>query len=561
MVKKIKVLSIVLCLLASTILGTTGCTTTTSNKEGANSEYADREKKITMSYYLGGFGEAHMNAIAKDFMDNYDEDIYLEMKPYVDSANMRSLIQAGEDQGDIIHLSVDMFRNSAYLEELSEVLNMSALGEDAIIKDKDINKYQYYMEDYYVDGEKKTGVFQMPSGKSSYYAFAVNETTLEEAFGGEEYVLPRTTDEFFAFGKTLLDKGVYLTSAAISDATGGGDYLTYLYKLWFAQLTGIEAYDKFCMGEVYNAQNGTWALADGNDMRILSDNKDEIINAYKVCDTLLRPENMYLHSSSNELDYLKNDIVFGGGGCGSNRAKTAFLFIGSWYEKEIEPLIKDGLIEADQTYGIMRAPVVSSLVEYLDYRNGSAYMSDNMLAAVIQTIDEGGTSYEGVSEKDFARIKEARKMAVSQISSDIVVPKIKDESKREDIYKVIRYLASDRAQKVAAEVVGGLNMLPFGADVTPQDLDITPTNFIKEYNEYTRDPENILVDYSHINTIASQHLLHRWVYIPGGGRLSAYIYSTPTPQTPEQMYDSLYKNLSVNWPNYVKNYKTALGID
>lgn len=557
MIRKIKVLSIVLCLVLSTVLGTIGCTTT-SGGEAANSEYAKRKKKITMSYYLGGYGEDHMNAIAKDFMDNYDEDIYLEMKPYVDSANMRSLIQAGEDQGDIIQLSVDMFRNSAYLEELSELANMTALGEENVIKDKDIKAYEYYLEDYYVNGEKKTGVFQLPSGPRSSYAFAVNETTLAEAFGDENYTLPRTTDEFFAFGNTLLDKGVFLTSAAISDATGGGDYMTYLYQLWFAQLTGLEAYDKFCMGEVYNASTGTWALSDGNDMSILSNNKDEIIDAYTVCNTLLSADNMYIHSSSRELDYLKNDIVFGGGGCGSNRAKTAFLFIGSWFEKEIEPLIKDGLIEENQTYGVMRAPVASSLVKYLEYRNGGAYMSDSMLADVIQAIDEGKTSYAGVSEKDFARIKEARKMAVSQISSDIVVPKIKDESKREDIYKVLRYICSDRAQKVAAEAVGGSFMLPFGS--TTQKLDVKETNFIQEYKKFNYESENLIVDYSHINTLASQHLLHRWSYIPGGERVTVYIYSTENPQTPEKMYDALYKNLSANWPNYIKNYKTALGV-
>lgn len=556
MIKRIKVVSIVLCLVLSTVLGTIGCTTT-NGKGGANSEYANRKKKITMSYYLGGYGEDHMNAIAKDFMDNYDDEIYLEMKPYVDSANMRSLIQAGEDQGDIIQLSVDMFRNSAYLEELSELVNMTALDEDKVIKDKDPGNYAYYLEDYYVDGEKKTGVFQLPAGPRSAYAFAVNETTLKEAFGDEAYTLPRTTDEFFAFGNTLLDKGVFLTSAAISDATGGGDYMTYLYQLWFAQLTGLEAYDKFCMGEVYNASTGQWALAEGNDMSILSNNKDEIIDAYTVCNTLLSADNMYIHSSSRELDYLKNDIVFGGGGCGSNRAKTAFLFIGSWFEKEIEPLIEDGLVDPDQTYGVMRTPVASSLVKYLEYRNGGAYMSDSMLADVIQAIDEGKTSYAGVSEKDFARIKEARKMAVSQISSDIVVPKIKDESKREDIYKVLRYICSDRAQKVAAEAVGGVYMLPFGS--TTQELDVKPTNFIQEYNKFNYESGNLIVDYSHINTLASQHLLHRWVYIPGGERVTVYIYSTENPQTPEKMYDSLYKNLSTNWPNYVKNYKTALG--
>ena len=558
MKRKVTLLLMAFCLIMTAVFGT-GCSGTTFDEDAPNSEYSDRKKTITLSYYLGGYGESYWNALAKDFMENYDEEIYLQMNPYVDSANMRSLIQAGEDQGDIVQISVDMFRNTAYLEELSEVLDMTPLEEDTKIKDKDIEMYNYYLEEYKVDGQKKTGVFQMPAGQINGHHFAYNKTTLDEAFAGESYTLPRTTDEFFAFGDELLDKGVFLTSAAISDASGGGDYLTYLYQLWFAQLMGLEDYNRFYKGEIYDKASKTWSLSSGKDVRILSDNKDEIIDAYTICDTLLSAENAYLHSSSSELDYLKNDKVFAGGGCGSNRSKTGFLFIGSWFEKEIEPLIADELIEADQTYGMMRTPVASSIVKYLEYRDGGKYMSDSMLSSVIEAIDSGATSYKGVSKADFARIKEARKMIIAQICSEIVVPKISDESKREDIYKVLRYLTSDRAQKVAAEAVGGLNMMPFGAPVNTEELDITVTNFVKECNEVDRDPQNVIVDYSRTNSLASQYLKHTWYYTPGGERMSAYIYRTADPQTPEKMYDALYNNLSATWANYVKNYKTALG--
>lgn len=556
MKRRIWTLLMAVCLTAVTLLGT-GCTSSGGNQ--ANKEYANRDRKITLNYYLGGYGSEYWEAVAKDFMENYDEDIYLELKSHADSSNMRSLLQADENQGDIIQLGVDMFRSTTCLEELSEVLGMTALGEEVAIKDKDAERYEYFIEDYYVDGEKKTGVFQMPGAALGIYNFAYNKTTLDEVFGEEGYTLPRTTDEFFAFGETLYDKGVYLTSATLNDSTGGGDYLKYLDQLWFAQLMGAEDYDRFYMGEVYNESTKSWKLDESADVKVISDNKEEMIDAYTLCDTLYSSENPYIHSASAELDAFANNRVFLGGGFGSNRAKTAFLYIGSWLEEEIKPMIEDGLIDEGQTLGVMRTPVASSLVKYLEYRKNGKYMTDSMLSDVIEAIDSGATSYKGVSKKDFARIEEARKMVISSMSQELVVPKIKDESKREDIYKVLRYLASDRAQQVAVEHTGGLNILPFG--VASDDVEVTVSNFVKEYNEVAADAKNVTIDFSHINTLASQYLLHRWYFVPGGERVNVYIYTTESTQTPEQMYNSLYNNLKATWPNYVTNYKTALGID
>ena len=277
---------------------------------------------------------------------------------------------------------------------------------------------------------------------------------------------------------------------------------------------------------------------------------------------LFKASNNYLHSSTREFDYMDNDTVFAGGGYGSNRAKTGFLFIGQFFEKEIEPLIADGLVEGGQEYGAMRVPVSSALVDYLEYDN----MSDELLAKIIRSID-AGKDYEetktacecsNLSEADFERIKEARKMVVNQICSEFVVPNIEDESKREHIYNVLRYLVSDRAQTVAAKEVGGINLLPYGATPTNEQLGFNRSRYISEYSEILEDM--IVVDYSHIGTVASQQLKHKFYKIPGGSRASGYIYTSNNPQTSDAMYTSLVEELKGLWAQYVSNYKTALGI-
>ena len=102
---KKRLLALVMALL--TALCITGCTAPSGDP---NNEFANRPNHIVLSYYYGGYGSGYWDALARDFMTNCEEgaDVYLEMKPYYDSANMRSLIQAGNGDGDIIYLAVDM---------------------------------------------------------------------------------------------------------------------------------------------------------------------------------------------------------------------------------------------------------------------------------------------------------------------------------------------------------------------------------------------------------------------------------------------------------------------
>ena len=563
MKKRILVLLVAVMTLLTSVF--TGCT-----PKKDDSPYADRPITVKFAYYYAGYGDAHYKAIAEDFMKNCNQNIYLKLVPYDASDVERTNIIAGTYSGDIIQLSVDMFRRQTLLEELSNVYAMKPYGEDVTIDSKDPSRKEYFTENYKDStGAVKQGVFQLPSssGKGGYN-FAYNATILGEIFP-DGYTLPRTTEEFFAFGDEMADAGAYLTSAAIKDI-GGGDYLSYLPDAWFAQLLGLEGYDAFYRGEYFDTEKGEWTLNDNmtaTGLKFLSDNKENIEDAYSILKTLFREENDYIHRASPELNYLDNDKVFAGAGYRTMKEKTGFLYIGSWLEHELAPLVEDGTVNKCE-YGVMRVPVASSIVKQLEFVGDNAKyegkMNDATLSAIIKAIDEGKdyaatkAAVEGIdalTEKDFDRIYEARKMIVSSAYSNIVVPKIKDESKREAIYEVLRYFASDRAQKVSAEATGGIGMMPFGK-FNESELTTEVSRFIKENNAIGNDM--IFVDNARVDNLFNVHVTVKWLHHQGG--ISAYLYSNKPEDiaTPAEMYNQTYAYLESIWDGNIKAYKTAL---
>ena len=103
--------------------------------------------------------------------------------------------------------------------------------------------------------------------------------------------------------------------------------------------------------------------------------------------------------------------------------KAAIYPCGAWLENEMSEFYESGTAPVDY----MTTPVISAIVETLEYRNGGGYMSDEMLSAIITAIDNGADSYEGVSANDFAKIESARKMHYYEgFISTIVCPSFSD---------------------------------------------------------------------------------------------------------------------------------------
>ena len=114
---------------------------------GCNNQKSDTNT-VTLAYTYGGYGHDHWDALAKDFNETYGEEITLVVEPIYD-VNARPRIQGGTPDGDIVAVSQDMFRNATVLEELTDVYNLKALGEDKTIKEKVGDEiYNYYYENY-----------------------------------------------------------------------------------------------------------------------------------------------------------------------------------------------------------------------------------------------------------------------------------------------------------------------------------------------------------------------------------------------------------------------------
>ena len=523
-------------------------------------DFGDRSKKITMSYYLAGYGTEHWSALARDYMTNYEDEYYVEMVGDDNSATMRTRITSGNAGADIVQLSVDMQGQTTSIENLTSLYEMTALGEDVKIKDKNPENYTYYKE--YYGANRQEGYFRLASGgNTGGYTFAYNKTTLDELFGKDNYTLPVTTKEFFKFGDDMLDAGGFLLSTSLGEVSG--DYTVYLQSLWFAQLMGAEDYYHYYNAEYYDETQNAWLLAE-DAPRMISDSKQELIDAYEALNELFIGENNYLHPESDSLNHLFNNRVFSGAGYGLSNKKTGFLFIGSWLESEMRNV--EGALK-NQVYGAIKTPIVSDIVNYLEYEN----MSDATLAAIIRAIDAGKTYEEisaadgvcpNLSQNDYDRLYEARMMVVTIRCSEIVVPKIKDESKREQIYKFLRYLASDRAQVVAANAKGGLNMLAYGAPVKDEDLTVERTLFVQNMTDIAKN--SILIDTAHVDGYTIKYLPISTVYVQGGGNLAAYLCkkTKAQAQSPEAMYKNLLDNASGTiWTKGIETYKTAVGLN
>ena len=128
--------------------------------------------------------------------------------------------------------------------------------------------------------------------------------------------------------------------------------------------------------------------------------------------------------------------------------KVAMMPNGDWLENESAE-------QGSSAFGLMKTPVLSSIIDRLESIN-----DDATLSAVVDYVD-GTTSVvpEGVQEKDIEAVREARNMYTSHgLSHTCYIPAYSNA--KTNAFKFLTYLASDKALEKFAEVVGG-GYLPF----------------------------------------------------------------------------------------------------
>ena len=430
--------------------------------------------RLTIEIYEAGFGTAWLDEIAANYSAATGIKVKVN-KSYLETEIPTKLINDQSD-ADIVFMVGNAFeaQDRGLLVDLSDVLDAKLDGNDETVREKmNRNIYDYLVND---DGT----IYQLPWA-NTVSSFCYNETTLNEILGEGNWTLPNTTDEFFALADRI--KAVGDGNYAFVDSTKTG-YGSYLFQTWWAQYDGVDRFYDYFNGYYY--KDGVRTFAENGE---IYDNISRL-RSLEVCEKLFKKTNGYIHNKSDRMEFTDAQIVFAGQGFSSDKAKAAFIISGDWTENELISYLQAAEAAGKpQTIKMMKMPVISSIVETLK----DTSMTDETLSAVIEAVDAGKSSYDGVDPDDFARIASARN-TVSSLTYQHPFGIPSNSSRINKAKDFIRYMLSDYAQSIYAKNLNGLSM-PYGYKADDSDLSAFVKSRLESYdntyfpisNDYSAD--------------------------------------------------------------------------
>lgn len=447
-----KIAAVALCVIM--LLSCTACVGQQGTLGGSK-----RSKQITIQLFEGGYGRKWLDNVIAAY-ETIHTDVKVTVKTTVNSVTAEQLVNAGKSTFDIVMLNYGFWADSynGTIVDLTDVYLSKPDGEDKTI----LEKCNDTIVDFFNIGTADAPKFNQMSWASATSALCYNKSTLDEILGEGNWEVPKTTDEWLALCARVQGDG----SQAYGFVFTGKENDMIFQPTWMAQYMGYDAYYNYCHGKYMN-ENGEFVAAGANDAdKLVSETGN--LPGLKVLEELCTK---YAHPYSVDLTFNNAQKVFCGYGSGVKTQKVAFMGNGDWLESEVATLLE----HKPQDIRMMKVPVISAIIDQCE-----TISDDATLSAVIDAIDAGKTSYEGVSEKDFARIAEARTVVASL--SDIHCLAIPSTSKNVDEAKeFLKFMFSDEAQKIYAKEQNGLTM-PYGYDVSGAS-DIQTSTFIQSVNE------------------------------------------------------------------------------
>lgn len=324
------------------------------------------------------------------------------------------------------------------------------------------------------DGEYETHYYYTVGGASTY-GILYNKTKLVELGyltvdgNGNVQGLPRTTDELKAFAQKIKDGG-HIPFVAAKD-TG---YWTRVQNLWWAQYEGAEAYDRYFQGQ-YKNEEGEWVQG----VEVLSNAKGRYL-ANQITEDLLWYENGYVHKESSALAFTaaQTKLIQGDGLMQAN---------GTWFDNEMKTVsAQEG---ANAEIRLMPSLIISDIIDVVPDKS---IADDAELSALVRAIDNGATSFEGVTAKDFERVKEAYDLYnPGEAFAPIVIPSYSDATELAKDF--LRFLATDEFARIYAQATGG-SSTSFYYDVENKDPELynTFSGMQKDRLQYLKGKSSIL---------------------------------------------------------------------
>ena len=513
--KKMRFILLML-LVFSMVLPLTACPDDGGDDDWGNGGNTGKGQTLTIVCYEGGFGTLWLEELAEQFASAYGCEV--KVKHSYINGELVALLNDNSCNEDIVMAlgTMDNAQNMGFLVDLSDVYNAVPEGEDVAIKDKMVQSvYDKLLTD---DGK----IYQM-NWANSVSSIVINKTVLDRIFP-DGYKIPNTTDELIAFADAIKAEGVYPFS--MSTSVG---YWDYAHWTWWAQYDGYEKYTDYYYG-IYHTEDGQ--RVKDTTGKVL-DNQGRL-ESLKVAETLLKKENGYMHAYADSMSWQESQIAFVGQGyAGQDMTECAMMVNGDWLQNEVQSY----LIQKNQELVMIKMPIISSIVDTLENKN----MTDAELSAVIDAIDAGATSYPGVSENDFNRLAEARRMVYSATFDHCIG--IPAKAKNKDLAKeFLKFMASDIGQSIYAKYLNGSSM-PYG--YTPATMNA----FVESRYAIVENMIPICLDFSSPLVYRQGHT----AYTTGSGTgLDASLYRGSTA---EWIVNDTKTTLLASWSDIILAFK------
>lgn len=375
-------------------------------------------------------------SLSKNSLETFTEDTIISRNTTIDLFFSTNSCFASIDQKE---------NNKSAYEDLSDVYVAQIPGESVTVGEKMNPNFKANSVFRDKDGNEKMYTMPWVAGTMGL----IYNKSLMEKYYGADFNLPLTTDQFSALADDIRKTKNNVPFMFSAEA---GYWDSSMFLVWWAQYEGLTGYTNFWEGkdsfgdfscEIFNQKGRVKSMEVMEDLiGYKTENGTEVTNS---------------HSLVTELTYRQAQTRFKNG-------TGVFMPNGDWFQNEEN--VSDS---SDCVITFMKTPVISSIVEKLQYRKDGAFMTDELLADVVKAVDEGKTEVEGVTASDFERIKDARSMAYPLGGHGAYIP---EYSVAKGLAKdFLIFMATDKACESFMRSTGG-SSLPFEYDVETKNPEL-----------------------------------------------------------------------------------------
>ena len=326
--------------------------------------------------------------------------------------------------------------------DLTDVVYHSKVpGEDITVYDKLRDDWKAQTA-YYSVGENsfsgnvpyKTYDFLWGSGMMGI----VYNEELYKSFGYD--VPPRTSEELIEVSNKIKEGNDKYKEGYTYMYSAGGDYMGYLYQIWWGQYEGIDNIYNYYQGIGFDGENYVEKSSDIFKQVGRKEAMNELIK-------LSMKENGLRYARGAATDFKAAQKFYFQG-------KGVFMCNGDWLAEEN----KEDLAASPYHFKMMKTPIISSIRQ-----KTPSIPDDATLRKVVQAIDDGKTfgmaNIDGVTEADYQTIMDARGVTLSLGAGfHSCIPSY--AAGKDVAVDFLRFMATDKAQEIYAKATGGAT-LPF----------------------------------------------------------------------------------------------------